>query len=228
MPCSPPWLAAARRCCAGPTTSAAPSGSRLVVLLPHTDLGGSREVAEKLRAVISGTPIEVAGAPVRFTLSVGAAMMDPDMEDIETLLFRAEEALLRARHMGGDRCVAWTRTEGATRAARRRVLKAGMITFNDAALAHRLHDPLPGRGRRGLDLFRASGMPQQLHAVDRQRRRGRANAASSRAPTASRGGVRLSRRCASWSTLYTGDPTLHAGSSIPSFRAPAPRRLRRQ
>jgi diguanylate cyclase (GGDEF)-like protein len=138
------------------------AGSRLVVLLPHTDLAGSREVAEKLRAMISGTPIEVAGAPVRFTLSFGAAMMDPDMEDIETLLFRAEEALLRARHMGGDRCVAWARTEGATRAARRRVLKSGVITFNGGR--SRIDCTVRSLADDGaaLDLFRASGLPQQF------------------------------------------------------------------
>lgn len=135
------------------------AGAGLVILLPHTDLGGAREVAAKLRAAVAAMPIEVGGAPVKFTLSVGAAMMDADMDDIETLLFRADEALLKARRSGGDRCVAWTRGEGVTRAARRRVLRSGVIGFNGGRTRVDCTVRSLADDGAGLNVIRAAALP---------------------------------------------------------------------
>lgn len=69
----------------------------LCVLLPETEPAGARAAGERLRLALVA-----AGAPF---VSIGAASF-PDAGSAGTLVERAEEALLRARQLGGNRTVA--------------------------------------------------------------------------------------------------------------------------
>lgn len=79
-------------------------GLRLAVLLPETDLGGARAIAERLRRELVAALPEIDGAPT--TLSVGVAAIDtlpPEgaVAAPEALVIRARAGLERARAEGG-------------------------------------------------------------------------------------------------------------------------------
>ena len=69
----------------------------LCVLLPETEPAGARAAGERLRLALVAT-----GAPF---VSIGAASF-PDAGSADALVERAEEALRRARQLGGNRTVA--------------------------------------------------------------------------------------------------------------------------
>lgn len=69
----------------------------LCVLLPETEPAGARAAGERLRLALVA-----AGAP---SVSIGAASF-PETGSAEALVDRAEEALERARQLGGNRTVA--------------------------------------------------------------------------------------------------------------------------
>lgn len=68
----------------------------LCVLLPETEPAGARAAGERLRLALVA-----AGAP---SVSIGAASF-PEVATADTLVERAEEALQRARQLGGNRTV---------------------------------------------------------------------------------------------------------------------------
>lgn len=76
-------------------------GEELVVVLPEADLGSAREVAERLRDEIRKC---FAGSDLpRVTVSVGAASLQSDTPDFETLIHRADIAMYQAKQKGGNR-----------------------------------------------------------------------------------------------------------------------------
>jgi two-component system cell cycle response regulator len=76
-------------------------GEEFLVLLPDTDSGAARLVADKLRT-------EVAAAPTRVPVTVSAGVATWADEAAEELLRRADEALYRAKDAGRDRVMAAT------------------------------------------------------------------------------------------------------------------------
>lgn len=83
-------------------------GEEFVLLLPQTTLDGAREVAERIRAAIAGGRIyrdrteEVIGS---ITVSLGIALGAPG-ETLDTLMFRADQALYAAKRAGRNQvCV---------------------------------------------------------------------------------------------------------------------------
>jgi diguanylate cyclase (GGDEF)-like protein len=80
-------------------------GEELALVLPHTDLQGAHEMAERVRAAIEGRAIpRLEGDGVlRITASVGvAASSDGDKDD---LIAAADNALYVAKHEGKNRTV---------------------------------------------------------------------------------------------------------------------------
>ena len=76
-------------------------------LLPQTGRAEAAAAAEKLRAAVSQHDFAEAES-VPLTMSVGVATFpDAGIDDGDTLLRRAEDALLRAKEMGRDRVVMW-------------------------------------------------------------------------------------------------------------------------
>lgn len=73
-------------------------GEELVVVLPETELGGARRLAERLRAGIEACRV----GQMRTTASVGVATW-AEGDDVERLLAAADGALYRAKENGRNR-----------------------------------------------------------------------------------------------------------------------------
>ena len=81
-------------------------GEEFALVLPNTTLDGAMICAEHLRT-------QVGGLALRVTISVGVAALDAETPDEETLLRRADIALLCAKRMGRDRVCAAQPGSGA-------------------------------------------------------------------------------------------------------------------
>lgn len=76
-------------------------GEEFVVLMPETPLEGARLVAERVRAGMEATAVELGdGRLIRFTVSIGLAQRADGEDDIDVPLHRADEALYRAKAGG--------------------------------------------------------------------------------------------------------------------------------
>jgi diguanylate cyclase (GGDEF)-like protein len=79
-------------------------GEEFLVVLPQTDLAGAHVLAERVRAAIEETTIDVgAEAPVAVTVSVGVAALDERARTVEQLVERADSALYAAKDAGRNR-----------------------------------------------------------------------------------------------------------------------------
>jgi diguanylate cyclase (GGDEF)-like protein len=78
-------------------------GEEFVLLLPETDLAGSRVLAEKVRRAMCESPVEHAGRSRTVTLSLGVAAYPHSGTSVRTLLAAAQEALGRAKANGRNR-----------------------------------------------------------------------------------------------------------------------------
>jgi two-component system, cell cycle response regulator len=75
-------------------------GDEFVAILPATDRGGALRAAERMRAAVAASPVDVRGAHVPVTISVGWAHWVGDTPD--DLLARADRALYQAKDVGRD------------------------------------------------------------------------------------------------------------------------------
>lgn len=76
-------------------------GEEFLVALPDTTLDAARATAERLRRVIGGKDVTLGdGRTVGVTLSIGLAMGGIDATSVETLLERADRALLGSKAEG--------------------------------------------------------------------------------------------------------------------------------
>lgn len=76
---------------------------RYLLVLPHTDLGGARLVAGRLREAFHGLEVVADGKPLALTVSVGvSSVVDHKAVFFDTLLNQAESALADAARSGGD------------------------------------------------------------------------------------------------------------------------------
>jgi diguanylate cyclase (GGDEF)-like protein len=78
-------------------------GEEFGVLLPASDRLRAAQVAERLRAVVAQTPVQIAGSSLKVTISIGGACGTPDETAIDTLLLRADHALYAAKRAGRNR-----------------------------------------------------------------------------------------------------------------------------
>lgn len=84
-------------------------GEEFILLLPETDENGGVRVVERLRLMLSRTTIATGQGVVQITASFGMAIYaEPfDGMSIDTLVMRADEALLRAKQAGKNRLEIW-------------------------------------------------------------------------------------------------------------------------
>ena len=80
-------------------------GEEFLVLLPGVTLTDAIPVAERLRALVAGTPLADSGMPITVSVSVsiGIAEWGGVHEDLSRLLVRADAALYQAKQRGRDR-----------------------------------------------------------------------------------------------------------------------------
>ena len=106
-------------------------GEEFAVLLPHTDGLRAMEVAEKLRLLFRGLAFPGSHPPISISASFGVATLDPNSDDIDTLLQKADEAVYEAKRGGRNRCNSWRQAGNLPQDERRRVLKAAQIRLNN-------------------------------------------------------------------------------------------------
>lgn len=78
-------------------------GEEFVVLMPGTGLVDAHRLAERCRKTVAALEIPDAEGPVRVTLSGGVSQLDPDGDDLDALIRRADRALYRAKAAGRNR-----------------------------------------------------------------------------------------------------------------------------
>jgi diguanylate cyclase (GGDEF)-like protein len=78
-------------------------GEEFAVILPDSAQDPA-EVAERLRAAVSGAPVRTPEAEIAVTVSVGVAGLQGD-PDLSALLSRADRALYAAKRAGRNRVV---------------------------------------------------------------------------------------------------------------------------
>ncbi len=105
-------------------------GEEFAILLPHTKVAAAMEVADKLRTAIARQRLNALSGPFAVSASFGVTGLDRTTTEIDSLLQRADSALYEAKADGRNRCVAWKAVEVVKPSIRRRVFKAGRISFN--------------------------------------------------------------------------------------------------
>ncbi len=80
-------------------------GEEFAVVLPHTNLEGARQVAERIRRGCEGVHLPLPAGPLTVTVSIGVTTLKPGMRRAEDLVGQADEALYRAKAEGRNRVV---------------------------------------------------------------------------------------------------------------------------
>jgi diguanylate cyclase (GGDEF)-like protein len=78
-------------------------GEEFAVLLPDTRIEKAREVAERIREVVGGSPVETRSGPLPVTISAGVAVLDGEAGDLTSLFEAADGALYAAKEAGRNR-----------------------------------------------------------------------------------------------------------------------------
>ena len=78
-------------------------GEEFLVLSPGVDEAGLLALAERIRAEVERSPLEINGEPVHLTVSIGTAVAGPGDWDMTALLRRADAALYAAKRAGRNR-----------------------------------------------------------------------------------------------------------------------------
>lgn len=78
-------------------------GEEFLIVLPATGEDEALLVAERMRAAVEASRVEVDGAPIGVTVSIGVGTLQRG-ESIAVLLERADRALYRAKADGRNRC----------------------------------------------------------------------------------------------------------------------------
>jgi diguanylate cyclase (GGDEF)-like protein len=81
-------------------------GEELALVLPDAPLQGALAFGEKIRRAIEALAVEHAGATIRITVSIGAAVLAPDDASPDALVARADAKLYEAKQGGRNRVCA--------------------------------------------------------------------------------------------------------------------------
>lgn len=78
-------------------------GEEFIALCPSIDLERAGRLAERLRATLSERPIETSAGAIRVTASLGVAVIDRRLTDLDQFIDRADQALYQAKAAGRNR-----------------------------------------------------------------------------------------------------------------------------
>lgn len=78
-------------------------GDEFGILLPNTDIEAAVQLAERLRQNLADEELEIRGIVIKFTLSIGVAVLTGKRDTIDALFRRADVALYQAKDMGRNR-----------------------------------------------------------------------------------------------------------------------------
>lgn len=78
-------------------------GEEFVALLPDTVGLDALVIAERLRHETAELPVATSAGPITVTVSLGVAVVGPDIDDLDLVLERADAALFEAKAAGRDR-----------------------------------------------------------------------------------------------------------------------------
>ncbi len=78
-------------------------GDEFAALLPETGLDSGLNIAERLRPSVEQIDFQIAAATLRITISLGVSTLQPQDQQIETVLNRADAALYKAKQGGRNR-----------------------------------------------------------------------------------------------------------------------------
>ncbi|PDT09104.1 sensor domain-containing diguanylate cyclase [Rhizobium sp. M1] len=138
-------------------------GEEFAVVLPHVDRQGALAAAEKLRAAIAFQPVHGGHGVIHVTASLGSSALSMVSKDVETLLAQADAAMYRAKRGGRNRCVSWSSIHADHAiGARRRVLKAGSILFNDRRSTIDCTVKSIGAESAGISVSNTTGIPSEF------------------------------------------------------------------
>lgn len=92
-------------------------GEEFLILLPETpgnstetetnDEHTAKAVAERLRKMVESTPTQTAQGEIPITISLGIAELTENVDDLDTLIDRADQALYQAKQSGRNQSVVW-------------------------------------------------------------------------------------------------------------------------
>ena len=80
-------------------------GEEFVFLLYRTGLAGGGRCAEDIRKSIAEAPFDTSVGPISVAVSLGVSSTQPENQDPEVLIHRADQALLEAKRSGRNRVV---------------------------------------------------------------------------------------------------------------------------
>ena len=92
-------------------------GEEFCCVLPYTTTEQASVVAERIRNQFEANSTDVAGAPVRATVSLGIASTETFGYDLDTLIRRADMAVYAAKRQGRNRVAVATAGAGSNEAA---------------------------------------------------------------------------------------------------------------
>lgn len=78
-------------------------GGKFILLFLETDKSDAKKAGDRLRKVIASRPISTDRGPITVTVSIGVANKTKDMDNISSLLEKADEALFSAKDQGRNR-----------------------------------------------------------------------------------------------------------------------------
>jgi two-component system cell cycle response regulator len=78
-------------------------GEEFGLVLPYTEAGGARVVAERLRSRVEAHPFLQGAPPTRVTVSIGVAICPADASSAEELIRHSDQMLYRAKREGKNR-----------------------------------------------------------------------------------------------------------------------------
>lgn len=138
-------------------------GEEFAILLPHIGSEDAMAAAEKLRAEVCARPICGDFGTLAVTASFGVSALSIVGRDVDTLLAQADAAMYRAKGSGRNRCVSWSSMQAANgMGARRRVLKAGSVIFNDRRSTVDCTVKSLGVDGAGITVTNTAGIPPEF------------------------------------------------------------------